>query len=483
MNKILSNYLFNTTYQLLVIFLPFITTPYVSRVLGPEQLGVNAYTFSIVNILMVAGMFGIPLYGSRQIGIYSTKGLDELSKEFWSIYSLQLAGMLICSVGYLCYSLTLSPALMKIFLIQGIQLIASMIDISWLLMGLQRFKETVTRNFLVKMLTIILIFTVVKKRSDLDLYIMVISVSTLIGQIILWFSAKKYINLKPVIDRERFGQHFKPILILFVPQLLGQLYLSLDKVILNFFDSKVQVGYYDQAMKIIKLLLTIVTSISTVMLPNMSAEFARGNNEKVLYYVEMIFRFVLFITIPMMVGLSGISTNFVSWFLGPEFSKVALLLRIISPIILFIGLGSLFGIQILVATHQNNKLTISIAAGATVSILVSLIFVPIYGVWATAIATLLTEATVACVQFFFVRSYIKVRNIYKSFFTYIFSAGIMLLVIYFLNYIPVSAILKTFIQVIGGFAAYILLLFILKETLIVQLRDRLKVVLNRKFGV
>ncbi|MBB6453999.1 O-antigen/teichoic acid export membrane protein [Salirhabdus euzebyi] len=471
MNKIVVNYLFNASYQLLVVLLPFITMPYIARVLGPEMLGVNAYTYSIIQILIIVGMVGIPLYGNRQIGIYADKGKEKLSQEFWSIYLIQFVGIITCLVFYTFYSLSLSSEFwIKISLLQGLHLLGFLFDISWLLIGVQKLKETVTRNLIFKILAVILIFTFVKDENDLDLYILIMSGSMVLGQIVIWYYAKDIIHIKPYINIQSLKKHIKPIMILFLPQILGQLYLSLDKVILKVFTTEVQVAYYDQALKIVKLVLTIVTSIGVVMLPNISSEFAKGNKEKVKYYVEKVFRYILFITIPMAIGLYSISSNFVQWFLGPEFLEVADLIKIISPIIFFIGLGSLFGIQILAAIGDSKKLTISIFFGALISVTLSLILVPKYGSYAAAFSTLLAEAAVAVIQFYFVKEYIQLKRVSKSFCLYIISSMLMMVAIYFIGLLDISVILKTFLQVSLGSVIYIGVLGLLKEEFVFDVK-------------
>ncbi|MFE5324684.1 polysaccharide biosynthesis C-terminal domain-containing protein, partial [Paenibacillus sp. NPDC056579] len=315
-------------------------------------------------------------------------------------------------------------------------------------------------------------------------YIIINGGTVLIGQVILWFTALKYIDIKPKFDFVKIRDHIIPIFVLFLPQILGQVYLSVDKILLNYYRSETEVGYYDQAIKIIKILLTIITSISAVMLPSLSAEFVKGNREKIMYYVEIIFQFILFISIPMIIVISSISNNFITWFLGMQFLEVASLLKIISPIILFIGLGSLFGTQILVATNQINKLTISIACGAVISVLINVIFVPLYGIYATAVATLLSEITVTTVQYFFVQKFLNFKNISKSFVLYIVSATAMFGFIVIIEHTNIESVIKIIIQGVLGLILYFLVLTLYKEKLILFLIDQVgKKIFTRIKGV
>ncbi|WP_176467279.1 oligosaccharide flippase family protein, partial [Terribacillus saccharophilus] len=155
------NYLLNMSFQVFLLIVPFITTPYVARVLGPSNLGIQAYTYSIVQVLIVIGMFGISLYGNRQIATVSNRNKEQISAEFWSIYSIQICSVLFTIFSYLLFLINAIGDMKIVFLVQGIFLIANLFDISWFLLGMQEIKQTVLRNFLVKIISIVLIFTLV----------------------------------------------------------------------------------------------------------------------------------------------------------------------------------------------------------------------------------------------------------------------------------------------------------------------------------
>ena len=154
-----------------------------------------------------------------------------------------------------------------------------------------------------------------------------------------------------------------------------QIYIVLDKVLLGYVVNEKEVGFYDQASKIVKLSLSIVTSLGTVMLPRIASEFSKGNYEKIKQYSQDSMQFILILALPLMVGLAGIANTLVPWFLGPGYEKVVPLIVMMSPIIVFIGLSNLFGIQILLPTGQQSKLTISVLAGAVISIIVNILLI------------------------------------------------------------------------------------------------------------
>ncbi|MDQ1000805.1 O-antigen/teichoic acid export membrane protein [Neobacillus niacini] len=473
MSKLISNYLFNSFYQILILIIPFITMPYVARVLSPDGLGVSAYSLSVAQIFVLFAVLGIPLYGSKQIAIAKIQGKEKISVEFWSIYLIQLIASLLCSLIFLLMIHIFFKDQSLIYFLQWFNIIAAMVDISWLFIGLEELKKTVIRNTLTKVAGVALIFIFVKDQDDLITYIAINALTNLIGQLILWVQSKEYIGL-PRFGKKNVLLHLKPIFVIFIPQIIIQLYVVLDKIILGTLSNEEEVAMYDQGLKIVKMSLALVTSVVTVMLPRISSEFNQGNKDKFKYYVDYVLKFILFMTIPMCIGLACIANNFVGWFFGPGYEKVGLILILLSPIVIIIGLSSVFGMQILLPTNQQNKLTISVTIGAAVSILTNIALIPFFDSVGAAIATVLAEITVTIVQFIFVKEYIHLKQIIKENSPYLFSSIVMGGVILLLGiYVNVSPILKTIIQLAIGLATYSLLLLIMKDKFLLDVKNKI----------
>ena len=168
--QVAKNFLYNVSYQLLVIILPLITVPYVSNILGAEGIGDYAFTYANMQYFVIFGMVGITLYGNRQIA-YVRDNKEKLRNTFFSIYTLQLITTTISFILYLIFVLVFNNGDYKwLYIVQGINIIASMTDISWLFMGLEQFKKTVVRNTIVKLASLASIFIFVKS-SIIQLYI------------------------------------------------------------------------------------------------------------------------------------------------------------------------------------------------------------------------------------------------------------------------------------------------------------------------
>lgn len=471
MGKLISNYLYTVLYQLLLLLTPFITTPYVSRVLKPEGIGTDAYVLSIVQLFLVFAVLSFPMYGSKQIA--TKPNLEDRSKEFWSIYFVQLFISLITVVFYVLFILTVEDNNM-LFIIHIFTLFASTIDVTWYFIGKEQIKSITTRNIVVRLVSIALIFTFVKDVDDLPKYIMINAITLFIGQLIMWIPLLKEITLKR-INFQDIKIHIGPIMVLFLPQVMIQVYILVNKIVLGRISGEVEVGYYNQADKVIRIALGFITALGSVLLPRMASEFSQGNVDAMKKYIKYALQFVLMITLPMTLGLMGIAPNFVLWFLGNDFIPVIKLLIIMSPVIFFVGLANIFGIQILVSTNQQNKYSIAITVGAILSLITNIFFVSYFASAATTIALLVAEASGAIIQMYFARKYFEFKNFAGMFLKYLsLSTLVFGSVIVIDKLIKVSPLLVTFIQLLIGGCIYLAGLIIIKDSIVIRLLNTIK---------
>ncbi|OLS37815.1 oligosaccharide flippase family protein [Bacillus sp. MRMR6] len=471
MKKLISNYLFTVMYQLLLIITPFITTPYISRVLKPEGIGIEAYVASIVQLFIVFITLSFSLYGSRQIA--SKQNQKETSEEFWSIFLFKILTSLIVIVVYYFF-VNGSSEYKILYLINILTLLANIIDISWYFFGKEQIKAISIRNMLVKIIGIILIFTFVKDSNDLDLYVLINAGTLFIGQLIMWIPLLREVSFVK-ISFKSISNHFKPIMILFLPQIMIQIYVLANKIILGNESGEIEVGYYNQAYKIIIIALGVISSLGSVMLPRMASEFSRGNKEEMERYVNFAMQFILLITLPMTLGMIGIAPNFVTWFLGNEFEPVTNLLIIMSPVIFFVGLANVFGIQILIGTNQQNKYSIAVTSGAILSLILNFLLIKPLASTATSISLLVAEGVGALIQIYFARSYFNLKKFFLMFTKcFILSTFVYISVVLVSTYLPFTPLLITFIQLSAGMITYIIGLIIIKEPIILRLFDTVK---------
>lgn len=462
--SIKKNYIYNLIYQILVVIVPLITTPYLSRVLGAENIGIYSYTLSITTYFILFGTLGVSLYGQREIAYIQDKK-EERSKVFWEILIMRFFTLGISMILFYCifcshgeYSLYYKILLME--------MIAYSIDISWFFQGLEEFKKTITRNLIVKIISVILIFISVKESNDLIKYFLIYVMSTLIGNASLWIYVPQYVRTIPVKKLRPF-KHLKPTIGLFIPQIAIQVYTVLDKTMIGMMvNDKSEVGFYEQSQKIIKLLLTIATSLGVVMIPRMANTFANGEKEKINYYMKKSFQFVLIMAFPLMFGIISISNKFVPIFYGNGYDKVITLIIIISPILLAIGLSNTIGQQYLLPTKRQKEFTISVTVGAVVNFVFNLILIRYGKSVGAAIATVIAEWTVTIIQMYFIKNEINVVEIIKIAKNYFIASSAMFIVSIFLGLFIKDNIISIIVQVLCSCIMYFIVLFLLKDELL-----------------
>lgn len=458
--QVVKNFLYNVSYQLLVIILPLITVPYVSNILGAEGIGDYAFTYANMQYFVIFGMVGITLYGNRQIA-YVRENKEKFKNTFYSIYTLQLITTTISFLSYLIFTLVFNNGDYKwLYIVQGINILASMIDISWLFMGLEQFKKTVVRNTIVKLVSLASIFIFVRSSDDTVIYTLIIALSSFIGNLTFWLYIPKMIGFKRIKILE-LKVHLKSSLALFIPQLAIQIYLLLDRTMLGIITDTVQVGYYENSQKIVKVVLTIATAIGTVMMPKIANTVASGDMKKVKYYIQNSFFFVSALSIPLMFGLMGVAKELSPWFFGDNFKGIENLIVLSSLIILAISWSNVLGTQLLVPLNKTKEFTISVTAGAIINFILNLVMLKKFGAVGACFSTIIAEFTVTSVQFYFIRNFIKPKRLINSILLFIPSAIVMYIVVRIIGNSMGAGMLTNVVQGIIGALTYFIIIEVL----------------------
>lgn len=475
--SVTKNYMYNMAYQILILITPLITTPYVSRTLGAGPIGRYSYTQSIVTYFILVGTVGIAMYGEREIA-YMQDDDERRSKTFWEIIILRAITVSI-ALAVFCAVFVTHGKNRLLYAIQIVDIVANMLDISWFFQGMEDFKRIVMRNMLVKIVCVAMIFIFVKQPSDLPLYVVCYSLSLLLGNISLWFYLPKYLT-KVSIAKLKIFSHLVPAFILFIPQIATQVYTVLDKTMLGKLatsNAMVQVGYYEQSQKIVKLLLTIITSLGTVMLPRMASIYAKKDTKLLNDYMDKSFRYTYMIGFPLMLGLIAVSQHFVPVFYGAGYEPVGGILIYISPIIIFIGLSNVIGTQYQIPTNKQRDYTLSVVVGAVVNFTLNLLLIPYIGYMGAVLATDIAELVVLYVHFYCVRKDINVKKSIICCRNYMLSAIIMFISCVLVTFVDIeSHIITLAMQIVVGGVVYFGMLFAIKDELLMMI---IKKVLKR----
>lgn len=470
--SIAKNYIYNLMYQILVTIVPLITTPYLSRVLGAEKIGIYSYTLSITTYFVLLGSLGVSSYGQREIA-YVRDDVIKRSKTFCEILIMKTCTLAISMIIFY-FTFASYGEYSVYYKILLLEILGNIFDISWFFQGQEEFKKTVMRNTIVKLISVVCIFLFVKTQDDLYKYFFIYVLSTLLGNLSLWVYLPKYVK-RIKLKELKILRHLKPAISLFIPQIAVQIYTVLDKTMIGaIVEDKSEVGYYEQAQKIVKLMVTISTALGTVMVPRMANTYATGNKTKLKEYMKSSFSFVLLIAFPLMFGIVSVVSKFVPIFYGEGYDKVIILIAVISPIILAIGLSNVTGTQYLVPTNQQKKYTISVAAGAIINFVLNFFLIRVGKSIGASIATVIAEFSVTGIQFYLLRDQLNVKDVIKIAKNYFIASVVMFIVSCGIGMLISNSIISIVTQVIFGAITYFVVLIILKDEFVMMGIDKIK---------
>jgi O-antigen/teichoic acid export membrane protein len=449
------NFIYNMIYHIFTLIIPLITAPYLSRVVGAKGVGIYSYTYSIVYYFMLLTLLGLNNYGNRSIAkVRDDK--EKLSKTFWSIYLFQLIMGITMLLLYIGYILVFDNQYKLYASIEVLFIISAMLDINWFFFGMEEFKKTITRNTFVKVGNVILIFLLVTSQNDLWKYTLIMAGMTCLSQILLWSFLRKKISFVK-INLNDIKKHIKPNLVLFIPVIAISLYKIMDKIMLGGLSNVTEVGYYENAEKIIGIPMTLITALGTVMLPRISNILSKGENKKVEEYISKSVKFIMFMSFAMCCGLIAIGYNFAPFFFGKEFQKTGTLIMMLAATLPFLSFANVLRTQYLIPKEKDKIYIVSVSLGAITNLIMNLVFIPKLASIGACIGTITAEFAVMFYQAMAIRKELPIKEYAIKSIPYLIKALIMLAIIYPLNCIHMSNILRLIIQVGVGCLVYGLL--------------------------
>ena len=412
MTNLKKNYLYQATYQLLLIIVPLVTTPYLARVLGASQVGVYSFTYSIANYFVMFATLGMSTYGVREV---AACGGDRESRSnvFWEMYVVQALVSLVCIVAYVAYSITNPEGGFAVAAVWGMWVVSALLDVSWLFFGVEEFKMPTIRSIVTRLLSVVVIFGFVKGPEDLWIYCAAISGSFLANQVLLWPFVRKYVDFVVPKPKAAF-RHLIPNLRLFIPVIAISLYVTLDKVRLGAMAGMTQAGYFEYSEKLSRMPMALVTAVGTVMLPRMTVELKSDNREKALALLEGSIWAMLMMSFSMMFGIMGIAHDFAPVFLGSEFSSCDAIMCVLALIIPIVSTTNVLGRQYLLPTGRDTLFTLSVCVGAVVNVCLNLILIPAAGAMGSAISTVCAETSVLVAQVFMTNKELPLRLYFEN---------------------------------------------------------------------
>jgi O-antigen/teichoic acid export membrane protein len=461
--SIKKNFAYSTFFQVLSIITPFITAPYLSRVLGASAIGVNSYTVSIEAYFALFATLGTAGYGSRAIS-RTRENKKEYSKLFWEIELLSVLTSLICILAWTVVLIT-SKTYTKYFAILTMNLFGTMFNITWLFKGLEKFKLTVIRDTVFKIAGIIAIFAFVKKPEDLWLYMVINSVSVLLSSLSLWSYLPKILDKVPLKEL-RVLRHFKETLIYFVPTIATSVYTVLDKTLIGLItDQTTENGYYEQAEKIINMAKSVsFSALDSVMCMRISYLFAKGEIEEIKRRTEYSFNYIFFMSIGCALGIAGVARNFVPIFFGEGYDKVTTLLYVFAPIIVIVGISVCLGGHYYTPIGKRTTSAKFLIIGACVNLVLNLLMIPHFGSVGAAVASVIAESVISALYVIYSNGFCTFGLLVRTGGKKLAAGVVMFAVVWLTGELNiVNGIVTLGVQLVSGVLSYIIVLVAIRD--------------------
>lgn len=463
--SIRKNYIYRLAYEVLIIFTPFITTPYVARIFGVDGNGIYSWTYSIVTYFVLAANLGTASYGSREIAQHRDDQ-EAASKLFWEIELMTVMTSAICLVVW-CGVITFGGGYKFYFLAHTPFIIAAMLDISWFFTGYERVKYIVLRNSICKITGIVLLFVLVHKKRDLIIYILINAFVQMLGNLSMWTYLPRMLT-KVDFKGLRFVHHFRETLVYFIPTIATSVYTVLDKTLIGAITRDAyQNGYYEQATKITNILKSLVfTSVNAVMGARMAYLFAEEKIDEIHRRIRRSMDFIFLLGFGCVFGVISVARRFVPFFFGKGYEPVIPLLYIMTPIVLIIGVSNCLGSHYYTPSGRRRQSTKYIIIGSCVNLVLNLLMIPHLGANGATIASIIAELSISALYLRSCNGYMTVSLLVKLGWRRVLSGvGMLFCLILLDHFLSFKNSICIVVMVVLGAAIYGGLLLLMRDEL------------------
>ena len=480
------NSIFNALYQVLSLIVPLITTPYISRVLGPGPNGEYAYYYSIVSYFVIFATFGFSDYGTKKIAELRDNK-EEKTTHFFSILFSKLILGFICLSAYIVTIFLIwgnNTSAIKLLLIFSIYILSTIIDPVFFFQGEERFISICLKNLLLKITSTILIFIFVKQNTDLEIYALILAGSQILSILSLYLGIHKSDLVKLNLKSINLLKCIKEAFPFFVPTLAVSLFTYLNQTFLGILipDAN-ESGYFSQSLKIVTILSTLTSSISIIMLSRISYLRSTNNEKEINNKIKKMFQAFWAITLPIIFGLCAVTDVFIPIFLGEGYQKCILIIYLLSPTIIFSPLNTLYGNIYYRPSNKIRIQTIAIFIASLLNIILSFALIPLYASIGASIARIVAEFIQVPILVYCARKFISAKKTFIYSIKPLISSIVMFIVLLALKFSIVSIIkqkiLLLFILILVGMIIYIIFGLIIKDSFIKENIYGLRKILKR----
>ena len=470
---IIRNFIMNAVLSMSSFLFPLVTFPYVSRVLLPEGTGKVSFAVSLISYFSMFAQLGIPTYGIRACA----QVRDDRQALTRTAQELLIINMIMSAISYsvLIIMLIAVPRLQEdrmLYVIVSFTILLNSIGMEWLYKALEQYTYIAIRSIIFKFIALIAMFILVHKQEDYVIYGGISIFASSASNICNLINVHRYIDLKPV-GNYQISRHAKAVAVFFAMACATTIYTNLDTVMLGFMTSDKEVGYYNAAVRIKSLLVSIVTSLGAVLLPRVSYYVQNKQLDRFYEISKKALNFVFLIASPLMVYFIIFAEEGIFFLSGDNYFGSILPMKIIMPTLLFIGITNILGLQMLVPLGREHIVLSSEIVGAITDLILNGILIPLYGASGAAVGTLVAELVVFVVQYFYLRN--EVSHSFGSihYVRIIISTGLGVMGSFWVKNLNVTYFMIMILSALLFFGIYFIFMLLMKEELVCELISRL----------
>ena len=457
---------------------PIATFTYASRILGADGIGKINFSKSIVSYFSMLAMLGMQYYGTREAAKLRDNK-KELSKFVHEM--LAINGMMTI-VSYILFVLAMLfiPKFQEytlLLVIGSASILLQSMGLEWLYQALEEYQYIAVRSVIVQADSFVIMLLFVKDRSDLFIYMAIYVFATYGSYILNFVNARKYILWEWFGDYS-IKKHIKQVLLLFAMALSIQLYAVLDSTMLGFLQNDVSVGKYTAAVKINKLVTTLIDSVAVVLIPRLSFYIEKLEKDKIKELIDKSYNYVFLLAVPAGVGIFALGNEIIQLFSGSEFQSAVMTLRLLTPIVVVIPFNVITNTQTFVPMGKEKWILFSTCSGALTNMACNAVLIPRYAENGAAAATVIAETVIAVICFYNMKKVFNMKKIMRVSWQYCIASFPILIVNYFISVFVRSAVLHVVFTVLVSVCVYTGILIFFKNQymyeIIQYIRERIQ---------
>lgn len=466
--SLFNNYIFNMLKTCSSILFPIITFTYSARVLGVNGVGEVNFAKSIISYFIMLAMLGMNYYGTRE----AAKRRDDRDALSKYCHEMLIINGITTIMTYALLAISMATIVKlhdyeTLLLVNSIAIVLQGMGMEWLYQAVEEYRYIAVRTMVFQLIALIAMFIFVRDADDVIWYAIVSLCATSGSYILNFINARRYISFRKY-EHYKIVRHLKPLLWLFAMAVSIELYTVLDTTMLGFLQGDTAVGKYTAAIKVNKMVNTMIMAIGVVLIPRLSYHIGQGEKEKVAKLVDKAYNYTFMLSVPCAVGLYMLSDEIILMFCGSEFSSAAFTMRIMTPIVILIPFSVATNQQTFVPMGKEKLILISTAVGAVTNFTCNMLLIPRYAENGAAIGTVVAESAVAVVCLINANKYFDTKKILSKFYQYWIASIPVPVVAILLKLLSIHYVIRTGSVMVVSAICYFVILCLLRNRYIAE---------------